>query len=255
MPCPGEITEWLTLLRINPGEGEERWITVVEYGSRVASICWRTQQIIASDDMENLGRTLPALLEEVDTIEDEVLTWKHYHERPPAGPETAMRNIAIWNVYRTTRVKLLQFVLKLLNHVEHSSTVVTNVRSLEKRRFSCMLTIQTMFEEILDSVPTALEEPDSKPIGEALTHSRPLHWDDILRCLGSLKVVWFSDLALPQQRHLAYIGLQRCADEMGMRHAMVLPPYVEMSTETHILGCTRDNCLIHNRPTSEAISV
>ena len=255
MPCPGETTEWLNILRNDPAEGEERWITVVEYGSRVASISWRIRQTIASADAEELARTFPALLEEVDSIEDDVLIWKRYHEAPPTNSQDAMPNIFIWNMYRTTRIKLLQLVIKILNHVEHLSIPVTNFRALEKRRFTCILTVQTMFQEVLDSVPMALEQPESEPIGHALTHSRPLHWDDVFRCLASLKVIWFSDLALPQQRHLAYLGLRRCADELGMRHAMILPPYVEMSTEAYNMGCTRDNCLIHNQAISEAPSI
>ena len=237
----------MNLLRNEPAEFEGKWIAVVEYGSRVASICWRIQQTITNDDTEETAHALPALLEEVDSIENEFLAWKGHYE----PPEDGLSGIFIWNMYRTTRAKLLQLVIKLLDHFEHLPTLITNFRSLEKRRFTCIITVQTMFQEILDSVPTALEVPESKPIDDALTHSRPLHWDDVTRCLASLKIIWFSDLALPQQKHLAYLGLQRCADELGMRHAMIMPPYVEMSTQAYNMNCTRDSCIIHNRDPSE----
>ena len=229
-------------------------MAVVDYNAKVSSICWRIQKAIARDDTEDLAFTFPTLLREADDIENDVLKWKHLlDKRPPTGPYETQQRIYIWNMYRLTRCKLQHLLIKLLDHVEYLPTPIPNLPPLEPRRKNCVLTLRTTFQEILETAPAALDEPDSEAIDRALTMSRPLHWADVFHIFGCLKVVWWSELALPRQRHLAYMGLQRLVDELGNRHVMVIPPFQEMSTEAWFSTCTRENCLLHNRSTSEVL--
>ena len=220
-------------------------MVVSEYVFNVASLCWRIQQTITREGAEELALRCPALFEEADATEQRVLKWIQTHAGPAASPEIAQLRVVIWNMYRSVRCKLLNLLIKLLNHVENLSIPTSILPSIEDRRRTCILTLRTMFQEILDSVLGALGELDSKPIDQALSTPRPLRWEDVFRVLASFKVIWWSELALPHQRQLAYIGLQRTVDEMGSRHAMVIPPYQEMLPEMYCRGCTRSNCSIH----------
>jgi hypothetical protein len=219
--CPPESLEWFAILRSDPHECDELFLAVTTYNYKVSSLCPRIRQLGRYGTAADIISGLTTILSEIDSVEKEFQSWLSSDSPSSIVQPADLPKLYIWNVYRSTRCRLHQFTINLLDSLttRRQSQLIIDVlplSSLTQRRQDSIQVLVDMAQEILRTIPYAL----GSATANHSTSPAPPSWADALRLLWPLAVVSWLPLILPRQREMAQAGLKIMGREMGIKQAL-----------------------------------